>query len=165
LLTFLLYGKIDIEREANMKKLSIILLIGIFVFTLTGCEKTEKTDKTSTNDDGGSKTVETAKKDLTYFKTEVKSIVPNSNETTVYYTMVGATNGAKIYSDENNNFRIEIYQFDKTSDKYKTAEKDQQLCISADYCFGATVKNGYAMLIDDNFPKKVQVISLFNELK
>lgn len=148
-----------------MRKLLAIFLVGIVAFTLTGCGNTEKTDETNTNNNGGSQTEETVTKDLTYFRNEVKEIVTTSNESEVVFAMVGAINGVKIYADEDQSSRVEIYQFDKTSDKYKTAEQDQKLCISADYCFDATVKNGYAMLIDDSFPQKDEVISLFNELK
>lgn len=78
-----------------------------------------------------------------------------------YYKLVGANAGIKIYSGDS---RIEIYRFDKSSDAYKKAEKEQKLSSGGIASFDAVVKNGYAYLIDDNFPKRSEVISLLDKL-
>jgi uncharacterized lipoprotein YehR (DUF1307 family) len=146
-----------------MGKVFTFLLIGVLSLVLVGCGNQEATNNTNENDNTGNQTNETVKKDLAYFKTEVKELVTGATETTVYFEMVGATDGAKIY-DESEENRVEIYQFDKSSDKYKKAEVDQKICLSEDMCFDAIVKNGYALIIDDSFPQKDEVLSLFNEL-
>lgn len=78
-----------------------------------------------------------------------------------YYKLVGANAGIKIYSGDS---RIEIYRFDKSSDAYKKAEKEQKLSSGGIASFDAVVKNGYAYLIDDNFPKRSEIISLLDKL-
>ena len=61
--------------------------------------------------------------------------------------------------------KVEIYKFDKSSDAYKDAEKSQKLTLSGlDSSFDATVKNGYAYVIDNEFPKHDEVVNLLEQL-
>lgn len=78
-----------------------------------------------------------------------------------FYKLVGAKAGIKIYSGDS---RIEIYRFDKNSDAYKNAEKEQKLSSGGISSFDAVVKNGYAYLIDDDFPNHSEVVSLLEKL-
>lgn len=77
------------------------------------------------------------------------------------YKLVGAKAGIKIYSGDS---RIEIYKFDRSSNAYKTAEKEQKLSSGGTLSFDAVVKDGYAYLIDDNFPRYSEVILLLERL-
>lgn len=143
-----------------MKKIFSFILVLTISFVLAGCSSNEVN---TTEDSNTNNTEQAVTKDLSYFKEEAERLVTDSTESEVYYSMVGATNGVKIYNSDES-LRIEIYEFDEDSGSYKEAEEDQQLCISDDYCFSATVKNGYALLIDDDFPNYDEIISIFNDL-
>lgn len=141
-----------------MKKVWLFLLIGVVAFTVSGCVNNEENLENNNNNN----IEETTKKDLAYFKEEIKKIVQGTSESETVFAMLGAIGGVKILDADENRF-VEIYEFDKNSEKYKDAEKNQELCISSDYCFDVIVKNGYALLVDD-VAEKDEIIALFNKL-
>ena len=145
-----------------MKKVFSLIAIMFVCLLIVGCG-----DKESNTDDNNSnnKQQNSSSYNLVDFKKDVKKLVPTITEEEVYYQMVGAIDGCKIYDEEGGNNRIEVYKFDKSSDEYKQAEKTQKLSLSGTMEFEALVKNGYALLIDDEFPQKAEIITLFNKLK
>ncbi len=76
--------------------------------------------------------------------------------------MAGAKTGNKYISE---NKALEIYQYEKSSDSYKNAEKNQKITVEGFGDFEAIVKNGYALIIDKDYPHYDEIIALFNKLK
>ena len=141
-----------------MKKTFLVLMC--FVLLLTGCGK-ENTNNTATNKGNGATAKENV--DLTNVQSKIENLGVNVSKEEVFYEMVGASDGMKLLSDE---YRIEIYKFDKKSDEYKLAEQNQKLTLDgSEMSFDAVVKNGYAYLIDDEFPEHDAIVNILEQLK
>lgn len=153
-----------------MKKIFTSCLILSLCFLLSGCGNNAKTEVNNSSSNTNKQetntqtpTVEEKENiNLSNIKSKLENLGLDITEEQVYYQMVGATNGTKLYSGE---YRVEIYQFDKTSEEYKKAESSQKLELSEDMSFDAVVKNGYAYIIDDEFPQHDQVIDLLKQLR
>ena len=143
-----------------MKKKGLIVIALVVCLLLTGCGK-EKTSEVSDS----SNTVPTQTKEninLSNIQSKIEALNITVEKTEASYELVGAKDGFKFLSNEK---AIEIYQFDKNSDAYKKAEKNQKLEVSAmDYDFDAVVKNGYAYTIESGFPQYDAIVSLLNQL-
>lgn len=146
-----------------MKKLLIITLAFGLAITLTGCGNDNKEQTTDNNDNKSEQSQTQTSYSLSDFENDVKALIPTMQKSEVFYQMVGAIDGFKIYDSTDQTARIEIYKFDKASDEYKKAEADQKLYMN-NFSFDATVKNGYAFIIDDEFPEHDKIIELFNKL-
>lgn len=144
-----------------MKKGLISIMAIAMVFTLTACGNNNTSTTTNDNNNNATETKKSSI-NLDNVKSKIEELGVNVEETEVYYQMVGATNGMKLVSGD---YRIEVYKFDKSSDSYKAAEKNQKLSISEDYSFDAVVKNGYAYIIDAEFPQHDNVVKLLDQLK
>ena len=95
-------------------------------------------------------------------QSKIEDLGIKCEKTEVAFDMVGAKDGFKLNYNENH---IEIYQFDKNSEVYKEAEKNQKLTISSmNMSFDAKVKNGYAYIIDDNFEKHNDIVKILDKL-
>lgn len=144
-----------------MKKfLFVNLAILTLCFFLVGCGN-KSTNENKTNNDN----TPTSKENITLdnIQSKIEALGITCEKTEVYYPMVGATNGFKLNVDDT---RIEIYKFNKSSDAYKKAEKEQKLTLNdMDMSFDAKVQNGYAYIIDDEFPEYEKVVSILNQLK
>lgn len=123
-----------------MKK-SIIgfILILTFALTLTGCgtnnEKTNQEEKTNGGTTKTSYNFEDLKSDLLTLDSSTEV-----NEKSA--SMIGAEEGYGYIIGE---CTMEVYKYDKNSDQYKKAVKEQKISMpSLDMTFSATVKNGYA---------------------
>lgn len=142
-----------------MKKFLIILLLLIVSITLAGCEE----EKNSINDiNDGNTTVEESTYTLSDFENDVKAKVNDIEKSEVYFQLIGAVDGFKLHSGDS---RLEIYKYDKNSSDYKLAEQNQQITMQDFGSFDAIVKNGYALIIDEDFPNKQEIENLFNKLK
>lgn len=144
-------------KKNFLAKVAILTLC----FFLVGCgNKTTNEDKS--NNDNNTPTV---KENITLdnVQSKIEALGITSEKTEVYYQMVGATNGFKLNAEDT---RIEIYKFDKSSDAYKKAEKEQKITLDGmDMSFDAKVQNGYAYIIDNDFPKYEEVVNILNKLK
>lgn len=144
-----------------MKKfLFVNLAILTLCFFLVGCGN-KSTNENKTNNDN----TPTSKENITLdnIQSKIEALGIACEKTEVYYQMVGATNGFKLNVDDT---RVEIYKFNKSSDAYKKAEKEQKLTLNdMDMSFDAKVQNGYAYIIDDEFPEYEKVVSILNQLK
>ena len=167
---FKIFYKITEERtqidENNLKIARIVIPIVLLVLIgLISPSEIETEDNVSHMDtverDDSDKAANNDKININNIKSEIEKLGINVEEKDAYYEMVGASDGIKIYSGD---YRIEIYKFDKSSDKYIEAEKNQKL-KTAISSFDATVKNGYAYLIDDQFPKHDEVLKLLEQLQ
>ena len=144
-----------------MKRKGLIVAVLVVCLLLTGCGK----GKTSEASDNSATTPTEVKENINLSniqsKIEALGVTVEKNEAS--YELVGAKDGFKLLSSGK---AIEIYQFDKNSDAYKKAEKNQKLEVSAlDYDFDAVVKNGYAYTIESGFPQYDAVVSLLNQLQ
>lgn len=147
-----------------MKKFLTICFAFVLAITLTGCgSNNNSSDKKDNNNEQTEQTGQNESYDLSAFENDVKELVPEMVKSEVYYQMVGAIDGFKIYNNSDETYRVEIYKFDKNSEEYKKAEADQKLSMDS-LSFDAKVKNGYALLIDDEFPKHDEIIKLFEKL-
>lgn len=144
-------------KKNFLTKVAILTLC----FFLVGCgNKTTNEDKT--NSDNNTPTV---KENITLdnVQSKIEALGITCEKTEVYYQMVGATNGFKLNTKDT---RVEIYKFDKSSVAYKKAEKEQKITLDGmDMSFDAKVQNGYAYIIDNDFPKYEEVINILNKLK
>lgn len=127
-----------------MKK-SIIgfVLILTLAFTLTGCGTENSKNNQEEKNDGGlikeSYNFENLKSDLLALDSSTEI-----NEKSA--SMVGAEEGYGYIIGE---CTMEVYKYDKNSEQYKKAVKDQKISIpSFDMTFNATVKDGYAYTQD-----------------
>lgn len=144
-----------------MKKIILSLLIVIFIFTMTGCSENKTTNKTAAN------SKEKSSYSLSDFTKEYEELGIDAQKTDVAYSMVGAKDGIKYIANSNDEaYGLEVYKFDQNSDAYKKAEKNQQLTLEdMDMSLNATVKNGYALILDESYPKHDEIIELFNKLR
>lgn len=147
-----------------MKKILLSIFAILVCFSLTGCANKTENDKSNNDNSNKTNTNKTEEKvTLDNLEEKVKSLGIIFEKTETAYAMVGAKAGYKLSTDEG---RVEVYQFDKSGDAYKTAEKKQQLVIeSMNYTFEAKVQNGYAYIIDKEFPQYDKVVSLLEKLK
>lgn len=145
-----------------MKKfLFVNLAILTLCFFLVGCGNKSTNESKPSNDNN----TPTSKENITLdnIQSKIEALGITCEKTEVYYQMVGATNGFKLNVDDT---RVEIYKFNKSSDAYKKAEKEQKLTLNdMDMSFDAKVQNGYAYIIDDEFPEYEKVVSILNQLK
>ena len=146
-----------------MKKLFLSLLAIVICLSLTtGCDS--KMENNS-NDNNTNNTEEKNNNKLTSisdFEKEIKTLGISYKKTEMVASYIGAESGIKLTADDK---VIEIYKYDITTDEYKTAESNQQITITGVGNYDAIVKNGYALLIDDDFPKYNFIIEIFNKLK
>lgn len=143
-----------------MKRLSKLMLVIAFVLLLVGCGNEKNNNDTPKNKDNNP--VEKEKINLTNIQNKIENLGITCEKSDAFYQMVGASEGFKLKSGET---KVEIYKFDKSSDAYKNAEKSQKLTLSGlDSSFDATVKNGYAYVIDNEFPKHDEVVKLLEQL-
>ena len=87
------------------------------------------------------------KKDvLAKFEDELKSrnIAYEKIETAA--AMIGAEKGVKFLIGDG---RVEVYVFDKSSEAYKTAEKNQKISLAGFGEFPALITGGVAMMVED----------------
>lgn len=144
-----------------MKKIIICIIAILTCFTLTACDNNANEDNNKDNTSNNKTTEEIV--NLSNIESKIKSLGIDCKKTEVSYDMVGAKDGFKIVSGD---YRIEVYKFNTSSESYKTAESSQKLTIdSMDYSFDAKVQNGYAYIIDDEFPQYSEVIKILNNLK
>ena len=76
--------------------------------------------------------------------------------------LVGAEQGMKYKIGEGS---IELYRFDEDSESYKKASEDNALTLDGFGAFPATVKNGFAILINDLPDSESDILSIFDGLK
>ena len=123
------------------KKLLLFVSVTAITLILTGCGS--NTSSEPTKQSGGTKasyTFENLKEDLTALDSNIEIYEKSAG-------LVGATEG---YGYIMGDCSIEVYKYDKTSDQYKTAEKEQKISMpSFGMTYSATVKNGYAYMITD----------------
>lgn len=127
-----------------IKKISILMVMFVFCFLLTGCGSKTKIKISENN--SINKTVKTnytfenLKSDLSKLDSSIQVIQKAAN-------YVGAEEG---YGYVMSNCSIEVYRFNKSSEEYKKAEAEQKLSMpSVNMSFDATVKNGYGYLITE----------------
>lgn len=141
-----------------MKKIFICLFSLVLCFSLAGCNM-ENNKKSEDNININ----ENEKITLNNLEEKIKNLGISLEKVETVYAMVGAKDGYKLQSGD---AHIEVYQFDESSEAYKNAQKNQQLLIeSMNYSFDAKVQNGYAYIIDQNFPEYDKVILLLENLK
>ncbi len=149
-----------------MKKVLIFLLIilvlagGIYIFINNF---SENTTPASSNSENNLPSNEKTSYNLDTIIPAIEDLGLTCEKNESLFSLVGATNGFKLKSQEKT---LEIYQFDTNSDSYKLAESTQQLTLqSFNSTLPAVVKNGYAYLIDSDFPQYNEVITLLDNLK
>ena len=139
-----------------MKKKAILFVSAIaLTLILTGCGSNGGVE--TVEQSGGNKasyTFDNLKEDLTALDSNIE-INDKSAE------LVGATEGYGYMMD---GCTIEVYKYDKTSDQYKTAEKEQKISMpSFGMSYNATVKNGYAyMVLDGSCDSAIEFVSKLN---
>ena len=140
-----------------------IFILGLTLFLLTGCGNAKVDNNTNKKEDSKQTTTEEVKENINLLniKNKIDELGITTSEEDVFFQMVGANAGTKIYSGD---YRVEIYKFDTSTAEYKKAESSQKLEISEDMTFDAVVKNGYAYIIDDDFPQHDAVVELLNGL-
>lgn len=139
-----------------MKKLFSLLLCSFMIFGLAGCGSSDsKKEETNTP------TKEETKKELS-FDSIKKALQDNgyaiTKETTMGAELIGAKTGIKYTTNKGN---IEIYQFDKSSEAYKKAEKDGKIAMEGFGEFGITLNNDFGMFSDN---ASEDLIKLFKSL-
>lgn len=143
-----------------MKKSLLLSVLLLLTLSLVGCSS--KTDTNKEKIIPKSETKKIITKDINYFKSEVTKVVDGYKEDSAYYQMVGAEDGFKVLNSREE-IVAEIYVFDKKSEDYINAEKQQKLCLYGENCFLAVIKNGYALVTDDERYQE-KIINIFNQL-
>lgn len=144
-----------------MKRFVICIMAILTCFILTACDNNANKENNKDNKNNNKTTEEII--NLSNVESKIKSLGIDFKKTEVSYEMVGAKDGFKLVSGD---YRIEVYKFNTSSESYKTAESSQKLTIdSMNYSFDAKVQNGYAYIIDDEFPQYSEVIKILNNLK
>ncbi len=117
-----------------MKKICLLIMLMII---LVGCGS-----KTSINGE---------KKNNTYSFKELESDLKDVDDGIEITWKAGELIGAEEgYGYETSNCKFEIYKYDKKSDEYKEAEKNQKISMpSFESSWDAKVKNGYAYFVNE----------------
>lgn len=144
-----------------MKKLFISLLCLVAVFSITACGN-DKKNTTNNNNDTNTNETNNSLSSINDFETEFQKLNIEYEKTEMAAAFVGAESGVKLTSSD---YKLELYSFDKNSEAYKTAEETQQLSMEGFGNFDAIVKNGYAIMIDNDFPNYDDVMNIFDKLK
>ncbi len=145
-----------------MKKIMTILFAGLICLSLTGCGSENKTTIDNKDNDTNISEDTNSLTSIDDFEKEVKNLGITYTKTDMVATYINAESGIKLV---NGDYKLEIYKFDSSTDAYKNAEKNQKVTMEGFGDFDAIVKNGYALMIDDEFPKYDSVIEIFNKLK
>lgn len=151
-----------------MKKIYILLSVFALCLFVTGCgsknEEVKENNNTIENNDKEKEPIEETKEltSIEDFENEVKNLGISYTKTQMAAEYINAQSGIKLISGDS---QLEIYKFDINSNAYKTAEQKQKVTMDGFGDFDAIVKNGYALMIDDNFPQYDKVIEIFNSLK
>ena len=144
-------------KKNFLTKVAILTLC----FFLVGCgNKTTNEDKTNNNNN-----TPTVKENITLdnVQSKIEALGITCEKTEVYYQMVGAANDYELSAADT---RVEIYKLDESRNAYKKAEKEQKITLDGmDMSFDAKVQNGYAYIIDNDFPKYEEVVNILNKLK
>ncbi len=125
-----------------MKKTLALFVVVFLLFGLIGCGKTE--EKATSDDAIVKNPIE--ENAFESFENTLKEKGVQYEKIQMVAEYIGAEKGYK-YKIENGT--IELYQYDKTSEKYKKAEEKQTVSLEGFGDFSATVSNGYAMIIND----------------
>lgn len=145
-----------------VKKGLIISLSLLALFGVTGCNNKENSNDNSNNIQENDKQTND-KVTLSNLESKIKDLGITVSKVQTAYDMVGAKDGYKLKSNETT---LEIYQFDTSSESYKNAEGNQQITLSEmNMSFDAVVKNGYAYILDDNFPQHDKVVEILDKLQ
>jgi len=127
-----------------LKKYIALFVVILFTISLTGCGS-EKTEDNNSNDSSKEKTNSSYTFDN--LKTDLTKLDSNIKITKKAADMIGAEEG---YGYIMSNCSIEVYRFNKSSEEYTKAEKEQKINMpSMGMSFDATVKNGYAYSITE----------------
>lgn len=108
------------------RKLIVITLAVMMLASLVAC--------------GGKKDV------LSKFEDELKSRNIAYEKVETAAAMIGAEKGVKFLIGDG---RVEVYVFDKSSEAYKTAEKNQKISLAGFGEFPALITSGVAMMVED----------------
>lgn len=131
-----------------MKKILLGLLVTLVCITATACGTQEEGKKTG-GDTNTSYTFESLEKDL---KTLDKELQVNQKSA----EMIGAKKG---YGYILKDCTLEVYEFDKSSDAYKEAEKNQKFNLeSMNMKVDATVKKGIGYTANGSCDDAIQYI-------
>lgn len=105
------------------------------------------------------KPTESSKDVFTQFEETLNSKGIAYEKTEMAAGMIGAESGTKYKIGDG---KVELYKFDISTEAYKSAEKTQKIALEGFGEFKATVKNGYALMLE-NLDEK-QYIEIFNSL-
>ena len=122
------------------KRYYFLIMVFAISLILTGCGSNSKetnSDISNENNDKAAYTFEDLENDLVALDSSTEINKKSAS-------MIGAEEG---YGYIVGDCTIEVYKYDKSSDEYKEAEKNQKISMtSLDMTFKATVKNGYAYI-------------------
>lgn len=140
------------------KKTFGLFFVILLLFTFTACG-TSKEKSNKENDD----IAESDKiKSITEFKTEVKNLGVTFDEVQLVAISVGAKEALRLTSGQS---KLDIYFFDETTDDYKKAYQSQKIISYGTDEQKAIVKNGYAVVIPNDYPEYDEIIKLVNRLR
>lgn len=127
-----------------MKKYMVVLITIVVILSCVSCTSSKPKD-----DKGTSNVVTDERNNLTVFESFEKVLNDKGltyEKVTMAAEMVGAQQGIKYKMGDS---KVEIYRFDTSTNVYKDAEESQSLQLDGIGSFEAVVKNGYAILSDD----------------
>lgn len=144
------------------KKKLLIMFVLLSLAAFTGCSN-EKTNNNNGQENDNNNIVQEENITLSNLEQKINDLGIETTKTKTAYEMVGAKDGYKLTS---NNSTLEVYQFDTSTDAYKTAEETQKITLeSMGISFDAVVKNGFAYILNNNFPEYDAVLNLLNKLQ
>lgn len=141
-----------------MKKKKLFMIIVLFLSIITACTNDDKNKENVDLDDINQ---ENKINSIEEFENEIKVLKLNYDKVQMVAGFVGAKEGIKLYIG---NSKLEIYKFDKQSSDYQKAYNNQKIIVNGKNEYSAIVKNGYALLIDEDFPEYDKIISIFERL-
>lgn len=129
-----------------MKKLlgTILVLICVSLLFLTACSTDKDLAQDETSEPPEVESSLTKEEAFDLFETLLGDSGYSFKKAEIEASSVGAKYGC---SYKIKNGTAEIYLFDKDSEAYKTAERDQAVCAEGGGTYGAVVKDGAALVI------------------
>ena len=144
-----------------MKKIFISLFAIIICLSLTtGCNSNN--EEITNEQNNNINETESKLSSIDDFENEIKKLGINYEKIKMDSSYIGAEEGIKLTSNDKT---LEIYKYNDKTDSYKTAENTQKITLTGIGSYDAIVKNGYALLIDNDFPQYDSIIEIFNKLK
>lgn len=138
-----------------MKKLILISLSVLLIFSISACGNNETSNTPTGSQSSNEKTI------FEKFEDGLNELNIEFQKTVTAAEMIGAVQGIRYKLVDGN---VELYMFDVDSDSLAKAKENKAVTLEGFGNVPAEINNNFALIIDE-VEKKDDIISLFKSLK